>query len=113
MPEYPCREGEEGVEEKIRREVERTVEGARRGIIGEKELRNIGIAIGLALVILGAVAITSTIWSSIIDVLKELWVFTANYYKFITGLLLLAIGLIVIILSSSKKSDSIQHDMHC
>ena len=83
------------------------------GIGKLEDLAGKKVVIELALVILGAVVITSTIWSSIIDVLKELWASTASYYKFATGLLLLAIGLIVIILSSSKKSDSIQHDMRC
>ncbi len=104
MPEHPQGEKTPSIEEGIRREVKRVVEEIRREIISEKEARNIKIAVGLALMVLGAVMITSTIWSNIVDVLRNLWVFMAGYYKIVAGIILLAIGLAIIVLATSKSS---------
>ncbi len=88
------------VKEGVRREVERVVEEICREITSEKEARNIRRAIGIALMVLGAVMVVSTIWPNIVDTLRNLWAFVVGYYKMITGITLLAVRI---------NSDSISY----
>ncbi|OYT48221.1 MAG: hypothetical protein B6U85_03120 [Desulfurococcales archaeon ex4484_42] len=90
-------------EEKLERKAEELIKGLRKGLT--EGAKGLGVFIGVILVIIGAVMVLSNIWPTLVDILRYTWDVLVGFNKVIAGSLLLAIGLILIIITSRKEEE--------
>ena len=90
-------------EEKLERKAEELIKDLRKGLT--EGAKGLGVFIGVILVIIGAVMVLSNIWPTLVDILRYTWDVLVGFNKVIAGSLLLAIGLILIIITSRKEEE--------
>ncbi len=89
--------------EKLERKAEELIKDLRKGLT--EGAKGLGVFIGVILVIIGAVMVLSNIWPTLVDILRYTWDVLVGFNKVIAGSLLLAIGLILIIITSRKEEE--------